>query len=204
MLLNSHSEQTTGISLFNEYRRMKVTEKPLSHYPWYLQPIFRSQKKKYGMVLKSGLMWARVPSLFAAVSFLFGVLERKSSPISPQLRSLILVRVSQINWCPFCIDINSAKLAERAGSMAKIDQLEMWRESDLFDEKERVSLEYAEAVTFTDRQVDEDLMARLGQHFNEDAIVELTGLIAFQNLSSKFNAALDIPAQGFCKVPTPN
>jgi alkylhydroperoxidase family enzyme len=37
--------------------------------------------------------------------------------------------------------------------------------------------------------------------YSEDDLVELTGLIAFQNLSSKFNAALDVPAQGFCRVP---
>ena len=36
---------------------------------------------------------------------------------------------------------------------------------------------------------------------DEDGIVELTGLIAFQNMSSKFNSALDIPPQGFCKSP---
>ena len=36
---------------------------------------------------------------------------------------------------------------------------------------------------------------------DDDGVVELTGLIAFQNLSSKFNSALDVPAQGFCKVP---
>jgi hypothetical protein len=29
-------------------------------------------------------------------------------------------------------------------------------------------------------------------------MIELTALVAFQNLSSKFNAALDIPAQGLC------
>ena len=34
-----------------------------------------------------------------------------------------------------------------------------------------------------------------------DEIVKLTGLIAFQNLSSKFNSALDLPAQGFCRLP---
>ena len=39
------------------------------------------------------------------------------------------------------------------------------------------------------------------RYFDDDGIVALTGLIAFQNLSSKFNAALDIPAQGFCSPP---
>jgi AhpD family alkylhydroperoxidase len=180
---------------------MRVTEKPISSYPWYLRPFFWNQQRKYGQVLKPALIWARVPKLFAAVAMLYGVLDRKSSPINPVLRSLITVRVSQINQCRFCIDINSAVLAKRTGSMNKIEALEGWRESELFNDKERLVLEYAEAVTYTGRQVDENLSQRLHQYFNEDEIVELTGLIAFQNLSSKFNSALDLPAQGFCRLP---
>ena len=85
--------------------------------------------------------------------------------------------------------------------MNKVEALERWQESELFDSKERVVLEYVEAITYTDRQVDDDLTQRLYEYFNEDEIVELTGLIAFQNLSSKFNSALDLPAQGFCRLP---
>ena len=180
---------------------MRVTEKSISSYPWYLRPFFWNQKRKYGQFLKPALIWARVPSLFAAIALLYGVLDRKSSPIDPVLRSLITVRVSQINGCRFCIDINSAVLAKRTGSMNKVEALDQWQESDLFDIKERVVLEYVEAITYTGRQVDDDLAQRLYEHFNEDEIVELTGLIAFQNLSSKFNSALDLPAQGFCRLP---
>jgi AhpD family alkylhydroperoxidase len=180
---------------------MRVSEKPISSYPWYLRPFFWHQKRKYGQILKPALIWARVPKLFAAIALLYGVLDRKSSPIDPVLRSLITVRVSQINSCRFCIDINSAVLAKRAGSMNKVEALERWRESELFDNKERLVLEYVEAMTYTDRRVDDDLSQRLYEYFNEDEIVELTGLIAFQNLSSKFNSALDLPAQGFCRPP---
>jgi len=180
---------------------MRVTEKPDSSYPWYLRPFFWNQKRKYGQILKPALIWARVPRLFAAIAILYGVLDRKSSPIDPVLRSLITVRVSQINECRFCVDINSAMLAKRTGSMNKVEALERWQESELFDSKERVVLEYVEAVTYTDRQVDDDLSHRLHEYFNEDEIVELTGLISFQNLSSKFNSALDLPAQGFCRLP---
>ncbi len=180
---------------------MRVTEKPISSYPWYLRPFFWNQKRKYGQVLKPALIWARVPRLFAAIAILYGVLDRKNGPIDPVLRSLITVRVSQINECRFCIDINSAMLAKRTGSMNKVEAIEQWQESELFDNKERVVLEYVEAVTYTDQQVDDDLSQRLHEHFNEDEIVELTGLIAFQNLSSKFNSALDLPAQGFCRLP---
>ena len=180
---------------------MYVSEKPLKAYPWWLKPFFWSQKRRYGKVLKPGLLWARVPKLFAAVAALYGVLDRRSSPISPELRSLITVRVSQVNWCAFCVDVNGMTLTKRSGSMDKLNALDQWQESSLFDDKEKVALEYAEAVTYSDRQVTPELMARVKTFFDEDGVIELTGLIAFQNLSSKFNAALDVPTEGFCKMP---
>lgn len=180
---------------------MYVSTKALRQYPFWLKPFFWSQRRRYGQVLLPGLLWARVPKLFAAVALLYGVLDRKRSLIDPVLRSLVTVRVSQINWCAFCVDINGATLARRAGSYDKVMALEDWRDSSLFDLRERAVLDYTEAVTYSDRQVSAPLVAALKAHFDEDAIVELTGLIAFQNLSSKFNAALDVPAQGFCQRP---
>ncbi|TNF99660.1 MAG: carboxymuconolactone decarboxylase family protein [Gammaproteobacteria bacterium] len=183
---------------------MRIPIKDVSKYPLFIRPFFWNQKKKYGDVLIPGLLWGRVPKLFSAVAILYGVLDRKGSPLNPVLRSLVTVRVSQINWCHFCVDINSATLAKRTGSMDKVEQLEQWRESNLFDDKERTVLEYTEAVTYSDQQVSDELMESLKNYFDEEGIIELTGLIAFQNLSSKFNSALDVPQQGFCKYPTGN
>lgn len=179
---------------------MRIDIKELHKYPFWLKPFWRSQKKKYGMVLNPGLLWARVPALFSAVAILYGVLDRKSSPIEPVLRSLVTVRVSQINWCKFCVDINSATLFKRSGSMDKVESLESWRTSDLFDAKERAVLDYTEAMTDSNKHVSDEMVLKLKEFFDEDAIVELTGLIAFQNLSSKFNSALDVAPQGFCKM----
>ncbi|RDE24479.1 carboxymuconolactone decarboxylase family protein [Motiliproteus coralliicola] len=180
---------------------MHVQDKPLNRYPIWLKPFFWSQQRRYGEVLKPGLLWARVPKLFAAVAALYGVLDRKSSPLSPALRSLITVRVSQINHCAFCVDINAATLIKRAGTEAKAQALSDWQNSDLFDELERAVLAYTDAMTYSDQQVDGELVGRLRVYFDEDQLVELTGLIAFQNLSSKFNSALDVAPQGFCSVP---
>ena len=180
---------------------MHIPVKPLTKYPLWLRPFFWTQRRKYGAVLDPGLLWGRVPKLFAAVAILYGALDRRSSPLEPVLRSLVTVRVSQINWCHFCVDINSATLATRAGSMDKVTHVQQWRDSDIYNAKEKLALEYAEAVTYSDQQVSPDLVARLKQVFDEEAMIELTGLIAFQNLSSKFNAALDVPAQDFCQRP---
>ena len=176
-----------------------VAAKPLRIYPWFIRLFFWKQRRTYGRVLDPGLLWGRSPWVFASVALLYGALDRRSSPIAPALRSLVTVRVSQINHCAFCVDINSATLAKRGVAIEKIDALSDWQRSSLFDIEERLALEYAEAMTLN--RVDVDLRDRLKEHWSDDAIVELTGLIAFQNLSSKFNAALDVPAQGFCHLP---
>ncbi len=176
-----------------------VAAKPLRDYPWFIRLYFWKQRRTYGHVLDPGLLWGRSPWVFASVALLYGALDRRSSPLAPALRSIVTVRISQINHCAFCVDINSATLAKRGVAMEKIDALSAWQGSPLFDSDEQLALEYAEAVTLN--RVDEDLRKRLKERWSDDSIVELTGLIAFQNLSSKFNAALDVPAQGFCRVP---
>lgn len=181
---------------------MRILPKLLSEYPWFVRAFFWKQRRTYGVVLEPGLLWGRSPWAFATLALLYGALNRRSSPLDPVLRSLITVRVSQINHCAFCIDINSSTLLKRGVAMEKVMALQSWRESNLFDERERAALDYTEAMTYSDRQVDDDMFERLKLHFGDDALVELTGLISFQNMSSKFNAALDIPPQGFCQVPT--
>lgn len=178
-----------------------VSAKPVSQYPWPIRLFFWKQKRTYGKVLDPGLSWGRSPWVFAAVALLYGALDRRSSPLDPAMRSLVTVRVSQINHCAFCVDINSAMLVKRGVPMEKIAAVHEWRNSSEFTPEERLALDYAEAMTLN--RVDDGLRARLKRTWDDDAIVELTSLIAFQNLSSKFNSALDIPSQGFCPVAPP-
>jgi AhpD family alkylhydroperoxidase len=181
---------------------MLVEPKRLKEYPWYLRPFFWNQRRHYGKVLKPGLLWARSPLVFMGVALLYGAINRRRSPLSPVLRSLVTVRISQINWCAFCVDINTATLQKRGVPMNKIVALEHWQDSPLFDEQERVALAYAEAMTRSGMKIDDELQQEVRRLFPDDALVELTALISFQNLSSKFNAALGVPAEGFCKVPS--
>ena len=85
--------------------------------------------------------------------------------------------------------------------MEKLAEVTTWRESTLFSEAERLALEYAERITYTDRKVDDALVDDLKKHYSEAQIVELTAAIAMENFRSKFNPALGVEAQGFCMVP---
>jgi len=182
----------------------RIPPKPRHRFSWYARLVLANQRRRYGKELEPARLWARTPKVFAALSLLYGALDRRSSPIEPALRSLLTVRVSQINWCAFCVDINSATGLKRGVSEAQLAALPEFESSPLFDARQKAALAYAEAMTRSDAGVDDALMARLKSHFDDDVIIELTALIAFQNMSSKFNAALAVAPQGFCRIaPSP-
>lgn len=172
-------------------------------FPWYVRLFFWNQRRRYGQVLEPARLWGRTPRVFCSLALLYGALDRRSSPLEPALRSLVTVRVSQINWCRFCVDINSATVLKHGVEREKFDKLTEFRESGLFSAREQAALVYAEAVTCSDQQPGENHFTALRRYFDDDAIIELTGLIAFQNMSSKFNAALGVEPQGFC-LPAKN
>lgn len=173
----------------------RIAPKNISEYPWYLRFFYYFQKKKYGMPLEPTLLWGRSPRVMRNFLSMVRSLNRKNSPLDPQLRALVCVKVSQINQCAFCIDMNASFVVDRD----KVNDLQNFASSVLFSKKEKAALKYTEAMTHTSK-VDIAIFNELKNHFNDDAIVELTALIAFQNMSSKFNAALDASAYGFCKL----
>ena len=84
-------------------------------------------------------------------------------------------------------------------STDKLEALNDHAESRLFSDAEKVALEYADAITDTRRDVDDDLFARVQRHYDDDTIAELTMIIAWENASSRFNRAFRIPSQGLWK-----
>lgn len=171
---------------------------PLTRLPSSLKPLVMTQKKHYGAVLHPTRWWGRMPFLFWLVALFVGFLERKRARLTPVMRALLMTRVSQVCHCAFCVDANSLRLAQRCGALEKVLAVADWQTSSLFSEEERVALAYADAVTATPPQVDDALKAQMKHYFSDEAISEMTALLAFQNLSARFNAALDIPSQGLC------
>ena len=84
-------------------------------------------------------------------------------------------------------------------SNEKLEALSDYAASPLFTEEERLALEYADAMTITGRDVSDELFTRLRQIYDDDHLVELTSIIAWENSSSKFNRALRVPSQQLWK-----
>ena len=176
----------------------RIVTPPGTAYPWYVRLIFALQRRRHGVELEPARLWGRMPRTFLLLTLLYRSIDRKGSPIEAGLRALVQMRVSQVNGCGFCIDLNGAAALERTVAPEKLAVLAEYELSALFAERERAALAYAEAASDPSQRVDDACFARLRANFGEQAILNLTALVAFQNLSSKFNAALGVPAQGFC------
>jgi len=84
-------------------------------------------------------------------------------------------------------------------AVEKILDIPNYKTSSLFNDREKVALEYADSITVTQLDVSEPLFVQVQQHFSDDEIVELTATIAWENCSSKFNRALRIDSQQLWK-----
>ncbi|MDA0352558.1 MAG: hypothetical protein O3A10_10170 [Chloroflexi bacterium] len=87
-------------------------------------------------------------------------------------------------------------------SQQQIDELEDYATSEVFSQRQKIALEYAERITMSDQDVDDAFFAQVQSEFETPAaIVELTAIVAFENFRSKFNHALLIESNGFCALP---
>jgi alkylhydroperoxidase family enzyme len=91
-------------------------------------------------------------------------------------------------------------------SEAQLLDLSRYRESAAFDERERLVLDLAVAMTRTPADVPRALMAALGAHFDEAQLVEVSAAIAWENYRARFNRAFDVQSVGYsdgvaCALP---
>jgi alkylhydroperoxidase family enzyme len=72
--------------------------------------------------------------------------------------------------------------------------------SPAFSERERAALRFSEQITRADREVSDDCLARVREHFTEPEIVELTFIVGYQTFASKFAKAWRLAPQGFSEA----
>lgn len=173
-----------------------LREKP---QPFFLKFLSILQKRKFGFVLNPTHYWGRMLGNGLCFYLFHRQLMRKSSPLSQSLRHLVMTRVSQILHCAFCIDFNALKYLSVHSDPEKLHCLSSWQtHSHLYTPREKIALQYAEYMSGSYAEPDVKLIDDLSAYFTDEAILELTTLVAFQNLSARFNHALQVPSQGLC------
>ncbi len=98
------------------------------------------------------------------------------------LMELVKLRASQINGCAYCIYMHATAARKRGETEMRLHLLSAWRESPLYDDRERAALAWTEALTrVADTGAPDADYDRLRTHFTEADQVQLTLLIGAIN-----------------------
>ena len=105
------------------------------------------------------------------------------SGLSPVLVDLVYLRISQINNCAYCLDMHTRDLLKKGQKIEKLALVQAWAEAgNLFDERERAALAWAETVTrVAETNVPEEAFEAARAVFNERELVDLTIAIGLMN-----------------------
>ncbi|GAC1341675.1 MAG: carboxymuconolactone decarboxylase family protein [Candidatus Dormibacteria bacterium] len=136
------------------------------------------------------------PEGFAAITQLGEVVD--AGGLDPALVELVRIRASQINGCAFCLDKHTKEARARGETEQRLHILCAWRDTALFDERERAALELTEMVTMVaDAGIDDDDIAAAREHFDERELVRLLFVIASINAWNRLAIAARTPVDGY-------
>jgi len=105
-----------------------------------------------------------------------------SVDLEADLRELVDVRVSQMNGCAFCIDMHWKDARELGETEERLYMLGAWRESGLYNARERAALELSEAITrIGEGHVPDEVWERARANFEDYELGQLVFAIATIN-----------------------
>lgn len=142
------------------------------------------------------------PILKAVMSFEGKV--KKWDRLDATLKSYAQLASAGAVGCSWCLDFGYFMAHNDGLDLAKIREVPRWRESEVFTPLERDVLEYAEAMSVTPLTVTDEMVAHLIEQLGAPAVVELTQMVALENMRSRFNSAAGLHSQGYsdvCELP---
>jgi alkylhydroperoxidase family enzyme len=140
-------------------------------------------------------IWAHKPKLMVAMGKFNGAI-RKPGALDERIRNLCELKGAAMIGCEFCVDLGSQICRNSGFSDEELLAIPRYTSSEVFNDREKVALDYTVAVMRTPVEVTDELFAKLQEHFTTEQIVELTALLTLVNLD-RFNAAFGIGSAGF-------
>ena len=124
--------------------------------------------------------------------------------LDPNLAAYATMAAASVVGCSWCLDFGYFMAHHDGLDERKVREVPRWRESGAFTDVERDVLEYAEQMSATPPAVEDALSHRLQEALGVAAVVELTQVVALENMRSRFNSAAGLESQGFsaaCDLP---
>jgi uncharacterized peroxidase-related enzyme len=152
-----------------------------------VKEIYDQMEGKHGHMPNFFGMMAHRPAVLK--SFLPLISAIGQGTVAPRYKELAYLKASMLNGCEYCTRAHTAS-AKRIGiTDDQIRDLQFYRNSKHFDEKDKATILHAERVTRGAAALREGALLELKEYYTEDQIVELTLVICLANFTNRFNDA---------------
>lgn len=156
--------------------------------PAEAQSIFAAINDQFGLVPNIFRTMAYQPAILEAVTSLNRAIQ---GDLPDKYRELAYLKSSKVNGCAYCGQHHTQAAAGAGVTDAQIKAIDNDATGDLFDEKEKAVLRFAEQLTKT-ADVDEAIVEQLKGFLSDPQLVQLAATVGLANFTNRFNHAFDI------------
>ena len=147
-------------------------------------------KGPLGVIPASVRTMARRPHIAEAFTALNVAVMKDTGSVTPEFKRLLGYASSFASGCMYC-QAHMILASERFGaSEARLEGVFDFERSEAFTESEKAALAYARAATEVPNAVTDAVADRLRAHWDEDAIVEITAVVALFGFLNRWNDSM--------------
>jgi alkylhydroperoxidase family enzyme len=154
-------------------------------------------RRRFGQAVEPVMAASHHAGVLVAMGALETAVERGWKRLDERLRWLAIQAAGGEIGCSWCTDFGYYEGMQQGIDPQKVRHVPVFSQSDVYDETERLVLQYSMAATATPVVIPDNVMEGLHRHLSEPEIVELAAWVALENLRSRFNAGLGLTSQGF-------
>jgi uncharacterized peroxidase-related enzyme len=160
-----------------------------------LKPAFDQYVRTLGFVPNSVLIMQRRPKMVKALAQLAAAVWDPESSVNVGFKRLLAHVASRATGCQYCMAHTAGAALTLGVDAAKLEAVWNYASSPLYSPAERVALDYSLAAAAVPNAVDDALFAQLKEHWSDDEIVEITGVIALFGFMNRWNDSLATPLE---------
>ncbi|MEC3981963.1 carboxymuconolactone decarboxylase family protein [Amycolatopsis sp. H20-H5] len=173
-----------------------------------LKLLYRFAVRRYGAVPEPFAIMAHHPGLLRTGGVHELLVEKAAKTLPANVRELAQFRVATRLGCSWCVDFATMLQLHSGLDIERLKSIDDYATSPAFSAGERLALAYADAMTTSPVTVTGEQTTALEREFGRKGLLELTYLVALENMRGRINTALEVTAQGFtsgdaCQVPMP-
>jgi len=148
-----------------------------------------------GFVPNSILTMQRVPALAKAVIQLNRAVFAPDGRVELGLKRLVAHVASTAAGCQYCKAHTTVSATRHGVSDEKMSAIYEYSTSPLFSSAERVALDFAMEAASVPNAVTDESYARLAEHWSEEEIVELLGVVCMFGVFNRWNDSMATPLE---------